>query len=468
MTALMLLVACNKGRPPPVVVVPTDTDADTAAPPEPVTTGGPDARTFLEPSAQIHATGDFTIAVAVALMPAHGSDPGQILFSVRSPSRFPGEGPVLVVEGNAPRGDHDLMEVWDGVSLIEQNFPWWSVVNAGDVNNDGHLDLWYGDKLIRGPLLGRTVFEETEDYLVTLDREVGVAGNFDADGDGEIDVITQHGTGQQGFVRYGPLSGALPSASRGEADPATYSSLGESAGCGVKHAGYWLEDHLGPGHDAIAIGMDYSACTYDVFIWDPFVPRGTHTIYDHALAAIHHFPQEAGDVAVNDPGDVDGDGHPEVIYEYQGTAQLIKGPVRGVYDTFTDLGFWDEVLHGWPARAMPDVNGDGRPELLGRWRWGPEGEDIQRETWVLMCSPFDWPLDLSTGIPLVPYHGFPLLLSSFVGRDSVDLDGDGLPELVDTLLGLEHTDEDPQPSGLSIWYGSDLAAACAAHTPAAP
>jgi hypothetical protein len=285
-----------------------------------------------------------------------------------------------------------------------------------------------------------------------------VAGNFDADGDGELDVIAQVASGQQAFVRYGPLSGSIPSAYEGDADPATYSSLGESTGCQAEMTSQWLRDHLGPGHDAVAIGVDLDLCSNDTYLWDPFVPRGTHLRYDQALAVLGHFAYQFGDVFVHDPGDVDLDGHPDVIYEVQNNAQLIPGPLEGQYATGNDFGFWDQMLNGYPQRAMGDVNGDGAPEILGRWYWTEPGSTVAtHDTWVLMCSPFTFPLDFSTGLPLVEAHGGIWVMSSFIGVDSVDLDGDGLYDLVDTRVQQE-------PDGLSIWYGRDLAAACAAES----
>ena len=236
----------------------------------------------------------------------------------------------------------------------------------------------------------------------------------------------------------------------------TYSSLGETIRClDIQEVGTWLRDQLGPGRDAISVGVDLGDCPYDTYVWDPHVPPGTHRSYDQATAVITHWTNQLGDVAVHDPGDVDGDGHADAIYEYQVGAQLIRGPLGGTYDTFDDLGFSSEILNGRPSRAMGDVNGDGAPELLGQWLWTAPGATVPTtNTWVLMCSPFTFPLDFSTGVPLVEFHGGLFLLSSFIGMDTADLDGDGLADLVDT-----RTLQDP--GGLSIWYGRDLAATCA-------
>lgn len=215
----------------------------------------------------------------------------------------------------------------------------------------------------------------------------------------------------------------------------------------------WLRDHLGEGHDAVAIGRDaWGCCSYDTYLWDPFVPRGTHRAYDDAIALVHTFECAYEDIGAYDPGDVDMDGEFDLVYAHNSIGQIAKGPYAGkILDTSTDLGFGGAVLNGVVTRTMGDVNGDGAPELLGQWRWGNSTTTsiVTENVWVLLCSPFELPIDLATGIVLVDLHG---AFGSFIGKASADLDGDGLHDLVDN-------DEE----GLSIWYGADLAAACQAQ-----
>lgn len=468
MMTLLLLACTPKGHPTHPETEPTASTTETGTP-SPPTGALPAPRVLLPPSARVVGTADFQVGGYVAMVPAYGSDPGVLFFY--SMSRYPpydtqGWPDSFAISGDLSPGDHDLFEVWDGISGFHPLWPN-AVVVAGDVNRDGHLDLWLGHELMLGPFLGRRLALDGTDRIAYIEGgtpewperwagETAVAADFDADGDGELDVITQGQGGNRGFVHYGPFFGPIPSAHWGLADPATYSSLGEEQGCfDLEYAGVWLRDHAGPGRDAVAIGKDLSECAYDTYVWDPFVPRGTHLRYDQAIAVLANFPVSIFHVGVYDAGDVDTDGHPDLVYNVTDVVGLI---VPGPLDGYTPWGdpyrpFPFVVRDGWIVRAVGDVNGDGAPEIFGKWTVPPDPDGTAEElpdTWVLLCSPFSDPIEISKGVLLSEVHGWG---GSVLGKQWADLDGDGLADLID-----DETDQ--APYGLSIWYGKDLRVAC--------
>jgi hypothetical protein len=392
------------------------------------------------------------IGVDVALVPAFGEDPSVILLRPNVPDSTQALPGTVFLKGDIAPGTHGLLEVWDGVSgydygIVNENAPL-----AGDVNQDGHLDVWLGEELFLGPLLGRTVrrLQDSQAHVEGF-REWAVAGNFDADGDGQLDVLFKSDAGAWSFIRYGPFEGVLPSAVEGAADPATYTRLGENSFCTESdHDTVILRDHLGPGHDAVAVGTDsYGWCPLDTFVWDLRQPRGGQLTYEQALAETEGTNSIYG-LPFDDAGDLDGDGFGDAVWGGRSGSRLVGGPMSGWME-FSQGGYDHpiEQVNGYVAHGVGDINGDGLGELVGMWSWrGLDGESPTQGMWVLLFSPHPQPIDLSQGLEL---GWFEEHVTSDVGRVDADLDGDGRTDLASLWAEPDFTAQT-----LAIWYGADL------------
>jgi hypothetical protein len=409
--------------------------------------------TLREPAAPLSPSVSIDgIGVDVGLIPAFSKDPSALLLrpNVNDSTQTPPE--TVFLRGDITAGSYALLDLWDGVSGYD-----YSIVNnyaplAGDVNQDGHLDIWLGEELFLGPLLGRTLRRLVDSHAhVEGLREWAVAGNFDADGDGHLDVLFKADVGAWSFIRYGPFEGVMPSAVEGTADPATYTRLGESSFCSESDPNTAiLRDHLGPGHDAVAVGTDsYGWCALDTFVWDLKQPRGQQLTYAQALAATEGTNSIYG-LPFDDAGDLDGDGFGDAVWGGRSGSRLVGGPMSGTLE-FSQGGYAHpiEQINGYVSNGVGDINGDGIKELVGMWMWrGPDGEGSPQGMWVLLFSPHPDPIDLSQGLEL---GWFEEHVYSDLGRVDADLDGDGRTDLVSLWSPPEFT-----AHTLAIWYSVDL------------
>ncbi|MEQ1507505.1 MAG: VCBS repeat-containing protein, partial [Myxococcota bacterium] len=341
----------------------------------------------LPPSARVTGLPGMWLTIGgVGVVPTHGDDASVLLVSTRG-DLYPHYPLTFLVPGSIPRGEHAVLDLWDGRSTYADQLG--SVQLAGDVDDDGHLDLWFPTELRLGPLLGRALEPGAgADAYVDDGGRVGAAG-FDADGDGHEDVLFQSCC-QTAWIHHGPFSGRIAGAYAADASP-DVTWLGDMSGCAESIAASVLRDHLAPGRDAVAMGIE-GGCGRDTTVWPLQQPRGTHL----------HEGDEVGFASIGgtapmwfeSTGDLDGDGIGEAIYGDWLYSRILRGPLHGNAvqspEAFTQV-------NGHAQAAIADLNGDGIEELVGGWIHSLAPYDV---TWMLVLSPYDDPIDWSVGVDL--------------------------------------------------------------------
>jgi hypothetical protein len=326
---------------------------------------------------------------------------------------------------------------------------------AGDTDDDGHLDIWFGNELHTGPFLDQAV-EYGVDPKAYIEGSGSVyAADVDVDGDGHEDVITMQCC-HTAWVHHGPFDGRRAGPLAADPDPEV-TWLGDFNGCAETNAATVLFDHLGPGHHAVALSIE-GGCGVESTVFDLMHPRGTHVPATDDLAGVG--------IGGTDPlewdsiSDLDGDGFGEALWGDFLYSTIARGPISD-----------DDLYHAPPAlqqengfvvASVGDINGDGIDELTGMWirDWSPWDASV-----VLLFSPHEDPLDLSTGLTIAEKND----VSDDFGHLHADLDGDGRSDIVDKYTF--NDERNPPPPELlaageiRIWYGIDLLAAENARHP---
>ncbi len=389
------------------------------------------------------------VASSLGIVPAHGSEPA-VIFVAAEDSVEQGLPGTFILPGDLPRGVHPITDLWDGVSSIDE--PFTPFASAGDVNRDGHLDAWVSEDLFHGPFLGRSLVAGTGVAVLGQDQGSPLAGDFDADGDGELDVLTSPGL-MMGWVYHGPFAGTVE---KKRTPSPNYTQFGQGACFNSTLAGAVLPDALGPGHDAVSLGAGAwggaGDCEPVAEVWDLNQPRGTLVRdADRVTAAYHN-----GVNAFQSVGDVDGDGVGDALFAGDILGWVMAGPADQD-PSFTAGREVFETVNGHVLRALGDVNGDGMIDLLGLWDaggWdlneGPRPEDFPVSGLVVLLSPFGDVVDMTRGVQFATG-------STGTARDyqGADLDGDGLADIVRSNSAGD--------GSVLIWYATDILAAAAAY-----
>jgi hypothetical protein len=368
----------------------------------------------------------FDLGAMAEVLPAHGGYPGVLFLQASSgwqgiphwqhlPNTF-------FVPGDLPRGDHSILDVYEGG--LDSTATWDWLFPAGDTDRDGYLDVWGGSQLYRGPLLGKTLGRADADAEIDTMWGCGF-GDFDADGDGELDVILVTDW-QLAVIYHGPFEGLVPS----HPENPEVSLFGDT-GCGTAAVAR-LRDHGGPGRDAFAMGMDNwdGGCNPDAYIFELYGPRGRDLYFEDALA-VHE--SRSHTQSFDWAGDLDGDGDGEVMYGADSSKIVYEAPLVSPVE---DTPLW---LQTPQLSAVGDVNGDGDPDFVVSM--------LPEEPWAgLLLSPLPPDPDPTQAISIGPYVGLGTSGTSAYG----DLDGDGRADLVLQERGAH------REGVVSIWFASDL------------
>jgi hypothetical protein len=264
------------------------------------------------------------------------------------------------------------------------------VSGAGDTDGDGHADILVGASasgngpgvayLVRGPVTG-TLDLSSADGTVTDNAgeivawDVSDAGDVNGDGRGDLLIgAFYYGWGIDpgaAYVLLGPVSGTF------DLESADAKLVGEAAddaaGTSVSSAG----DVDGDGNGDIVVGAYWN----DEGATDAgaaYLMLGPVTETDLSVADAKLVGEAAHDWAGNDvsgAGDVDGDGHDDLIvgarYEGvadRGAAYVVLGPVTGTLDlSLADAklsGHSDEDEAGGYVSGAGDLDDDGHDDLL--------------------------------------------------------------------------------------------------------
>ena len=277
-------------------------------------------------------------------------------------------------------------------------FPDAGISGLGDANDDGVNDLllpsygvdFGGDAagaayLLLGPISAETTLADSAARLIgeEADDYAGIDSCWagDTDGDGTDDLVVAAYGNDEGGTSAGAVYLVLGTR-RGDVDlgAADAKWIGEyendHAGRGVAGPGDVNDD----GYADVLIGAPYESSTTTnggtaYLVQGPFTGA---TSLGGASVSFHG--NVAGGIAghaVAGPGDVDGDGHPDLLigayYDSDaaigaGAAYLHHGPFAGAIDLDSAdaklLGEKENDLAGHPVAGAGDVDGDGKADLL--------------------------------------------------------------------------------------------------------
>jgi hypothetical protein len=271
------------------------------------------------------------------------------------------------------------------------DFAGYSVAGAGDVDGDGHDDVLFSATadddgggnagaayLFLGPVTDTLDVSMADAELVGEEAgdqtgdSVSSAGDVDGDGHADLLVGSQRAREDAGvaYLVKGPVTGSV---SLSAADAQLVGErVNEYAGVSVSGAG----DVDGDGHDDLligAVGNDEGGPDAGAAYLVSGLVTGT---LDLSLADAKLVGDARGDGAgfsVSGAGDVDGDGHHDVLigapfHAAGGIAYLVLGPVTGTLElSLSDAKFVGEEtddLAGVSVSGAGDVDGDGRDDVL--------------------------------------------------------------------------------------------------------
>ena len=319
--------------------------------------------------------------------------------------RGPATGPQSLAEQDATLlGEHEHDQAGYAVSC------------AGDVNGDGLSDVLVGAPyrdtddgddaggaayLLLGPIVGEIPLSEST--AIFLGEQGGdyaglaVANAGDVNGDGLGDLLVGAPFAYNGrgtvYLLSGPREGTLSLAT------ADVMLLGDRSGY---EWGYeWVNGDLA-GYSVAGTGDVNADGLADIAVGLPGYGADTSDIFGHGAASLVHGPIEEtraalGNVAVmllgTEPGegighsvagagDVNGDGHDDLLVSGGGTSYLFLAPISdepelAAGEAKFESGYGGEVgSHAVEVSAAGDLNADGFDDVaIGVWRMDANGDD---------------------------------------------------------------------------------------------
>jgi len=266
---------------------------------------------------------------------------------------------------------------------------------AGDVGDDAGADLLVGEPtynggigrayLVMGAPSGESEIRRSDGRLqgTASTDQLGsaVAGAGDIDGDGKVDLVVgapgTAGSGTRAGAAYVQLDDLRSAITATDADLVlSGEAAGDQAGSAVAGAG----DLDGDGLSEVlvgAYGQDGAGTDAGAVYVVSGTTRGVVSLADASAALTGPSAGSYAGFSVAGPGDVNGDGQPDVLVgvpydatggETAGAAYLIYGPVTGALDlTLADAVIVGEEATDQAGRAVSgggDADGDGHVDVL--------------------------------------------------------------------------------------------------------
>lgn len=340
----------------------------------------------LSPGLSVAAAGDVDGDGFADLLIATGS--GETTYVVFGGERLTGDLDLRTLTGSAGRAA--IFQTPTHSSFISSSFR--NIAGIPDATGDGRPDLVIGHwpaveehgavYLIRGqadrfsaatvtlppplpPLPDGPVAAVFIDPSRRLDLGRLVAGG-DLDGDGIADLVILGSVSLEYFVFYGPFHGVLTPADASAVIVGTSATLGSSLAVtdvdGDAYADLLIEEQTGFGVAQAAVR---------VFPGGPGRLHGVFDIADAPRAITVSEVGEFGNATIGIGGDVDGDGHPDLVVGDLfagafGQARLVRGPLRKSVFLTEDVP-WINGPIGFDDFAkdisLGDFNGDGFADI---------------------------------------------------------------------------------------------------------
>ncbi len=336
----------------------------------------------------------------------------------------------------------DAQASWDGSGALGV-----SLASAGDLDGDGDTDLLVGAPLdssgagvvavVSMPLSSDQLLDDAvwvvgDDTRTGLGAAVSALGDIDRDGFGDFLVAGTDGNqGDRGIVYLlggGASSYSLPDAARatwtGEAEGdlagvQALAALGDITDDGVPD--FLVGARLGSAGGTLA-GQAYvvsGSASGSNSLADATARLYATSSYGFACATVHG------------PGDLDGDGVPDIVVEGTGdVAWLVFGPVSGQLDVQADadLRITDDDSGDLGAVDSLDVDGDGTVDLLLSVPADSTAATYGGGAWLHLGP---WTADVALGDGALAVQG--TTSNAFLGGALAlvdDLDGDGQADMV--------------------------------------
>jgi hypothetical protein len=279
------------------------------------------------------------------------------------------------------------------------------VSGAGDVDGDGHDDLLITPEhsserpihLVLGPVTGTLELLLSDAKLVAEERDENMtrgSGAGDVNADGHDDLLLgafgDHGNTDSGsaYVVLGPVTGTLDMPSQADAE-LVGEAANDIAGIAVSGAG----DVDSDGHDDLLVGAIGNDNGVEWSAGAAYLVLGPVTgTFDLSLAhaKLQGDASESVGFSVSGAGDVDANGHDDVLVGKQwGSAEsvyLVLGPVSGTVDlSFADATFVGEndADYAYRISGAGDVDADGRADIMVGAHGNDEGGDDAGAAYLL-------------------------------------------------------------------------------------